>query len=198
MKSTVLKTLLGAVVFSLGLFQPAFSHGDEKHGEIGRAELNALYNAYLDIQKALSRDDLEAARTASRDFLRAPHKFPAALSHNIKSADLVADFRGMNSAKDVKAFRRAFHGLSNRMILLLSEAENAGDMRAHVYHCPMADGNKGANWLQAKEGVENPYFGTSMLKCGSLTKTLHTGSVPAKETKGKSGKGFEAGHEGHH
>ncbi|MCB0295126.1 MAG: DUF3347 domain-containing protein, partial [Calditrichaeota bacterium] len=34
------------------------------------------------------------------------------------------------------------------------------------YHCPMAFDNKGADWLQDKQGVENPYFGSAMFRCG--------------------------------
>ncbi len=181
-----------------GLTQPAFSHGDEAHGEIGRTELNTLYVAYLDIHQALSQDDFEAARTASREIPRVPHKFPVELSHNVKAADLVANLRTLNTSRDIKVYREAFQVFSDRMILLLSEARNAGDMRVLVYHCPMAFGNKGADWLQAKEGVENPYLGASMPKCGNLKKTLHVGSAPAVERKERSGKEPEAGHEGHH
>lgn len=192
------KNIFAIAALSLGLSQPVFPHGDEAHGEIGRAELNALYSAYLDIHKALSQDDFESARTTSRDFLRAPHKFPAELSHNVTSADLVADFRAMNSSKDIKAYRRTFQVFSDRMIVLLSEAKNAGDMPALVYHCPMAGDGEGANWLQAKEGVENPYFGKNMPTCGGLEKTLHAGSGSAAETKEGSRKDRETGHEGHH
>lgn len=175
----------------LGATQPAYPHGDESHGEIGRDALNALYTAYLDIHKALSRDDLESAQKASRDFLRTPRRFPTELSHNVKAADLVADLRALNASRDITAYRKAFRSFSDRMILLLSEAKNAGDMAALVYHCPMAFGNAGADWLQAGQGVQNPYFGASMFRCGSMKKTLHAGSARAGEKPG-------AGHEGHH
>ena len=34
--------------------------------------------------------------------------------------------------------------------------------------------NRGASWLQNKEGVENPYFGDMMFECGEKTATLAT------------------------
>jgi hypothetical protein len=37
-----------------------------------------------------------------------------------------------------------------------------------VAHCPM----KKADWMQKGETIENPYYGTSMSTCGSVTRTL--------------------------
>ncbi|CAN5155486.1 hypothetical protein BH23VER1_BH23VER1_22650 [soil metagenome] len=36
----------------------------------------------------------------------------------------------------------------------------------------MAFGNQGADWLSAAPAVLNPYFGESMLTCGTVTGTL--------------------------
>jgi hypothetical protein len=38
--------------------------------------------------------------------------------------------------------------------------------------CPMANDNKGAYWLSKDSKVKNPYFGKSMLTCGSVKETL--------------------------
>ena len=37
-----------------------------------------------------------------------------------------------------------------------------------VEFCPMADNDRGANWLSKNKEIKNPYFGTSMLKCGEV------------------------------
>lgn len=34
--------------------------------------------------------------------------------------------------------------------------------------CPMANNNKGAYWLSEVKEIKNPYFGSKMLKCGSV------------------------------
>jgi Protein of unknown function (DUF2911)/Protein of unknown function (DUF3347) len=39
-------------------------------------------------------------------------------------------------------------------------------------YCPMANDNKGAYWLSKDNKVKNPYFGKSMLTCGSVKETL--------------------------
>ncbi len=185
------KTFLSAGSLLLAAPILLFAHGDHAHGEIGRKELNALYSTYLEIQNALSKDDLKTAQQTGRVFLKEPHKFPAELSHSVKSKDILEDFKILNRAKDIKAYRKAFQGFSGRMVMLMSEAENAGDAPVLIYHCPMVDGNKGADWLQSTDGVENPYFGASMFACGGLKKTLH-----AKD-EGADGKS-DAAHEGHH
>ncbi|NNC61403.1 MAG: DUF3347 domain-containing protein, partial [Eudoraea sp.] len=35
-------------------------------------------------------------------------------------------------------------------------------------HCPMANSNKGADWLSSSKEIRNPYYGEAMLTCGSV------------------------------
>lgn len=37
-------------------------------------------------------------------------------------------------------------------------------------HFPMAFGGRGGDWLQADKKINNPYYGASMLRCGSITR----------------------------
>lgn len=43
---------------------------------------------------------------------------------------------------------------------------------AYLQFCPMANGGKGAYWLSKENKVKNPYYGKSMLTCGSVKETL--------------------------
>jgi Cu(I)/Ag(I) efflux system membrane fusion protein len=45
----------------------------------------------------------------------------------------------------------------------------------------MAFRNRGADWLQDKSGLLNPYFGAEMLTCGVLKETLR----PSTSESGK-------------
>ena len=45
----------------------------------------------------------------------------------------------------------------------------------HTVHCPMAFGDRGADWLSAERAVENPYFGARMFGCGEVTGTVSGG-----------------------
>jgi Cu(I)/Ag(I) efflux system membrane fusion protein len=42
----------------------------------------------------------------------------------------------------------------------------------YVLHCPMANNNKGADWLSASSEVKNPFYGSAMLTCGELKETI--------------------------
>ena len=44
--------------------------------------------------------------------------------------------------------------------------------KLYVQNCPMANQNKGANWLSSSAEVLNPYYGDMMLNCGSTLDTL--------------------------
>ncbi|QCW98917.1 efflux RND transporter periplasmic adaptor subunit [Aggregatimonas sangjinii] len=72
---------------------------------------------------------------------------------------------------DLKKQREAFKPLSEAVIAIASSFNDL-DQPIYVQHCPMADNNKGADWLSFQDKVQNPYYGDAMLTCGSVTKTL--------------------------
>jgi Cu(I)/Ag(I) efflux system membrane fusion protein len=66
--------------------------------------------------------------------------------------------------------RERFRGLSLSMISYLKALQEDinGAGKSYVYYCSMAD----ASWLQKAEGTRNPYYGSSMLKCGSVKEEI--------------------------
>ena len=48
-----------------------------------------------------------------------------------------------------------------------------------LVHCPMAFNNEGADWLQTDDVINNPYFGSQMLDCGSIQDVYGSG-LPAE------------------
>lgn len=65
--------------------------------------------------------------------------------------------------------RNAFLNLSESMIRL---QKLIGQQKLYVQWCPMANQDKGGNWLSLSDEVLNPYFGEVMLTCGMVTDTL--------------------------
>jgi len=61
--------------------------------------------------------------------------------------------------KDLESLRGEFKELSVATDGYLRAVKAPG---WDLYYCPMADGY----WIQTAEGVRNPYYGPSMLKCG--------------------------------
>ena len=133
----------------------------------------ALAEPYLAMQSALAQDDLEAAKAEAK----------AMMQSTGHSGDLPALLHDMLAAESLALFRKPyFQLLSNAMIAAAKANPEAFDRELIVMHCPMANDNKGADWLQASEPLQNPYFGEMMLKCGEIKET-----ITAKEN----------GHEGH-
>lgn len=106
--------------------------------------------AYVEAQEALANDDLLGARSAlARVAARADGELKPLAEEAVRSPDMVA-------------IRAAFKPLSAAIIMRQLPPTHA------VAWCPMYDSNKGANWVQKQGEIANPYFGSSMLRCGSF------------------------------
>jgi Cu(I)/Ag(I) efflux system membrane fusion protein len=71
----------------------------------------------------------------------------------------------------IEELRNAFQNISDAMITI-AQAFRPGSETMYVQHCPMADSNKGADWLSKEKEIRNPYYGASMLTCGEVTSTI--------------------------
>ena len=144
-----------------------------------RDQLDAVLSAYLAAQRALAADDDAAATTAAGNVVAAlggvdmallEHEAHLAWMEDLpplrKSAVAFAD------AGDIAARRVALRPLSTNLWQSLNRFGVARNEPVRLFHCPMADDNKGADWLQLASGTANPYFGASMLRCGSQTDSL--------------------------
>lgn len=122
-----------------------------------------LAEPYLAMQSALARDDLEAAKAEAK----------AMMQSTGHSGDLPALLHDMLAAESLDLFREPyFELLSNAMIAAAKATPEAFDGDWIVMHCPMANDNAGADWLQATDELRNPYFGQMMLKCGEQKEVI--------------------------
>ena len=55
----------------------------------------------------------------------------------------------------------------------------------YIQNCPMADDNSGADWLSYSDAIRNPYFGSAMLKCGSVIDSIFFKPPPANPHRGE-------------
>ena len=67
--------------------------------------------------------------------------------------------------------RNAFVNLSNTIISLANAFKPNETL--FVLHCPMANNNKGADWLSSSKEIKNPYYGKAMLTCGEVKDTIN-------------------------
>jgi len=133
--------------------------------------VGSIVQPYLKLQSALAGDDLAAARAGADAVL-------AALAAGPESdglAGLRESAQSISGAEEISTARTAFSRLSENLISLVRTVGTGSDSPLYVAHCPMAFGGKGGDWIQADNTVANPYYGASMLRCGSIREPLKKG-----------------------
>jgi Cu(I)/Ag(I) efflux system membrane fusion protein len=136
--------------------------------------MDEVYADYFDIQYALSHDQLSVAAMYAKKLQssinKVNHKLLQGEAHALWMKN-VTEMKNscieIEKAETLEASRSYFEKLSNALITCAKQFGSSGKQALLLYHCPMAFNNKGANWLQNKEGTENPYFGSKMFKCGT-------------------------------
>lgn len=164
--------------------------------------LAPVVETYLELQVALSRDELEEAREdlgelakrASSFQPRTPEKAREAwkdLSNTISQEALAG-----KKAEDIEAARRRFERISTQLIVTVQRFGNPLADTVRLAYCPMASGSKGAFWLQRADGIENPYFGASMFACGEIRASVEQGKRLSPHAAAKDAKpGAAGGHD---
>jgi Cu(I)/Ag(I) efflux system membrane fusion protein len=153
-----------------------------------RRQLDGVFEAYLAAQTALSRDDLTGARRAGRSVQEALKSVDMALLDGPAHAAwmkelraLATTARALEGSEDFARAREAFASLSETLMAAAGRFGTSGERPLFRLHCPMAFGNKGADWLATTREVENPYFGAAMFRCGEVTEVISEGSGPLDE-----------------
>jgi len=157
---------------------PGHNHGDQaqaatgsehsQHQGMAMVEVSAdlipkLISPYLKTQTALAADDLTAAKAQVKAMM-------TITGHNGSLPELL---HNMLAAETLDAFRLPyFETLSNALITAAMKYPEVLAQSLTVMHCPMANNNAGADWLQSSEPVQNPYFGVMMLNCGEVKQTI--------------------------
>jgi len=160
--------------------QPAGEY--EKSYEVSSAfkkQLDQVFPAYFHIQFALSHDNAENAGEGAMHLQMTLSDVDMSLVTGevhmawMKELEVIkTNSTIIADSKDIETSRKAFIHLSQSMINVAKMFGTSGTTDTYRFHCPMADTNKGADWLQNKPELENPFFGSSMFKCGKLVETL--------------------------
>lgn len=156
------------------------------------SETDGLLKSYFAIQDSLAGDSLEKAKAAADQFaekLQGVDDKKLAPSSAVVWEDLSGrineSVKVIRALEEIEPFRKSFQGLT----LLVDEmVRRFGTVSVPVYshYCPMAFDNKGGTWLQPNEDLLNPYFGSTMLRCGEVTEQIASPGVielTAEETE---------------
>lgn len=127
--------------------------------------LNAIYRYYTDLTASLIAGDIAGAKVAAAAIELGAGKVNGGQAVASSAAAII-------DASDLVVQRNLYAALSDSFIALLKKTGIASG-ELYILHCPMAMDNNGANWISSSNAVKNPYYGESMLTCGSVNETLN-------------------------
>jgi Cu(I)/Ag(I) efflux system membrane fusion protein len=141
-------------------------------------EFSPVLTAYLKTQDALSHDKHKHAQDAATELRAALAGVDMSLLTGQAHVAWMKEAEGMTKAAndisgsaDIQTARAAFALLSESMIVA-AKCYGTATETVHRFHCPMAFGDRGGDWLQRKDKTENPYFGSAMIRCGVKKETI--------------------------
>ena len=140
--------------------------------------LNGLFSSYFDLKDALVNDDAVLAQKNAQkmanslnDIDRSAIKKENQEIWSKVSEELSKSLQQILTQKELEGIRKEFIAVSEKMIFLAQNFD-ATENPMYIQHCPMANTNKGADWLSLHQLIKNPYFGSSMLSCGEVIDTI--------------------------
>lgn len=143
-----------------------------------KTQLSRVFETYISLKDAFVLSDAKKVSNQALQILSSLEKVQMSLlksseTHTFwmhKAPKIKTLLEKIKSEQEIDKQRASFVLVSNEVIAL---ANYFGVPKIiYVQHCPMANGNKGADWLSLEEAIQNPYFGDKMLRCGSVTQTL--------------------------
>ncbi len=128
------------------------------------AALKEILEAYLPIWKALAGDSTAHVAENARKIAEIAGKAAGNASEEMLKKQLKAVEEAASSMKadDLKSARESMKRLSRGLLALFESHEVTLDSNYFIIYCPMVK----ERWIQDSEGVMNPFYGLSMLKCG--------------------------------
>lgn len=137
--------------------------------------LQPLFTSYLKWKDALAADNFADGRKLAvrmkEDLGRINMGLFTGDAHThwmTLHASLNGSLQHVEHILDIEELRKTFQPVSASMISLARTFKPL-EQSLYVQHCPMADDNKGADWLSLEKEIRNPYFGSGMLTCGEVT-----------------------------
>jgi Cu(I)/Ag(I) efflux system membrane fusion protein len=152
-------------------------------------QIGGLWTVYGDVQAGLAADDEKRARDAAARYQTVLARIdPAQLTPplldvwNKEKPQLEMVLKSFLGAKDIAALREQFAPLSGSTAAIVTRFGTGTADHLYRIRCSMANGNRGATWLQKDDKPLNPYMGQRMPRCadGSEVIPLPLATVPKK------------------
>ncbi len=157
-----MKKYLLTTAFSLLIF-----YGIGSAQDAGDMRLKQIAVTYLQIKDALVKDNTVQAQSAAQAFIKNLNgiSYQTISEGNVNA--LLKDAGAISNSTDISMQRKIFKNLSDNITILAKKHDLSNDA-LFIQYCPM----KKASWISDKKEIKNPYYGSSMLTCGSLKETI--------------------------
>jgi hypothetical protein len=128
---------------------------------VASPEVATPLDLYTRMHSAMAADSVEGVAAAATD-LAAAVRAKARSAKDATVYEALAAAADRMQGADLAALREQFKEVSRAFAAYVNTSGTAG---AQLFYCPMADGY----WMQnaADAGAKNPYYGKSMLRCGT-------------------------------
>jgi hypothetical protein len=139
------------------------------------AKAEAILSDYLNLKNALVNDDAKEAAEAGSKLLVSLKAFNRKTYEGMQQMELIEIIEDATEHAEhivkspIDHQREHFKTLSKDMTDLIAITGTANTL--YEQFCPMYD--KGSAWLSTSKEVKNPYYGSKMLKCGSVKKQIN-------------------------
>lgn len=134
------------------------------------SSIKQIVDYYINVSTALSNDDNKEAASSGMALSEIMNHIDKS-AFNEEQRSLYAKNENAlkehataiaSNANNIEVQRESFEKMSEDVYALVKTF--GGGRKLYKAHCPMVD----ANWLTEKNEVKNPYYGESMLTCGSI------------------------------
>lgn len=139
------------------------------------AKAEAILNDYFNLKDALVGDDNDKAKELGNTMAQSLKSFDASNYSDNETSELndiiedATEHAEHISESDIKHQREHFKILSKDVTDMV--AITGTKTKLYEQFCPMYDG--GTAWLSKEENVLNPYYGSSMLRCGKVQREIN-------------------------
>ncbi|MDN3708517.1 DUF3347 domain-containing protein [Myroides ceti] len=121
-----------------------------------------LFNNYINVKNALVKGDGKSANQAIEVFYKS---IKGETNFVLKDALLKATEK-MSKSTNLEKQRTAFNDVSTTLWQVVKGSDKV-TQPVYYQYCPM----KKAYWLSEEKDIKNPYYGSSMLTCGTVAET---------------------------
>lgn len=138
-----------------------------------RLDINPVLKDYMAVKNELVKDNLDGVGKNTERLITDINNFDydkVADEHKDFTKSIMSDAKEIamkiDSGQNLEEKRKHFYYLSEIMTKYVMTVGTKEPI--YEQYCPMYNNDRGATWLSLNEEIRNPYFGSKMLKCGTV------------------------------